>query len=108
MIFSHAKQTGHIDVAIPAWFINQQRRKKVTHWFQTMYDETQAITPIVRPIPCRFGCEDSLGLFYFPAGCVCYGDPIQALCLDHAIKCEPLEGVFMLAKWAPCGQNTSL
>lgn len=37
---------------------------------------------------CRFErCPNPVwGLYSAPRGCACYPDPVQALCLQHAIK----------------------
>lgn len=40
------------------------------------------------PLKCRFGCDEVVGIFYMPAGCVCYHDPVQALCGQHAISAQ--------------------
>jgi hypothetical protein len=39
-------------------------------------------------LKCRFGCEHVVGIFYIPDGCVCWPDPVQALCGQHAIKSQ--------------------
>src|SRR6185436_1375978 len=40
-------------------------------------------------VPCKFGCkDDACGVFYAPAGCICWDDPVQALCAQHALKAE--------------------
>lgn len=35
---------------------------------------------------CRFGCDEVFGIYYVPEGCVCWSDPVQALCAQHAYK----------------------
>jgi len=46
---------------------------------------------------CRFGHTDPVvGLFLVPAGCVCWSDPVQALCRQHLITAEsagPIEAI---------------
>ena len=41
--------------------------------------------------PCRFGCRDrAVGIFWFKGGdgCICWPDPVQALCAQHEIKAK--------------------
>jgi hypothetical protein len=36
---------------------------------------------------CRHGCESRVvGIFHAPGGCICFDDPVQALCAQHAQK----------------------
>jgi hypothetical protein len=36
---------------------------------------------------CRFGCDHPVaGLYFAPFGCICFPDPVQALCSQHAVK----------------------
>ena len=37
---------------------------------------------------CRFGCDEVVGIFAIPEGCVCWSDPVQALCGQHALKAQ--------------------
>jgi hypothetical protein len=40
-------------------------------------------------IECRFGCKSPVvGVFHTPQGCVCWPDPIQALCAQHANEAQ--------------------
>lgn len=39
-------------------------------------------------IKCRFGCHDPIGIYHVPKGCICWDDPVQALCVHHFIKAE--------------------
>jgi hypothetical protein len=40
-------------------------------------------------LTCRFGCKSPVvGVFHVPAGCVCWRDPVQALCAQHANKVQ--------------------
>jgi hypothetical protein len=39
-------------------------------------------------LKCRFGCDDPVGVYHIPAGCVCWTDPVQALCWQHADKAQ--------------------
>jgi hypothetical protein len=39
-------------------------------------------------IPCAFGCETAVGVFYAPDGCICMDAKVQALCAQHALKAE--------------------
>jgi hypothetical protein len=42
---------------------------------------------ILDNVPCRFGCrEPAVAIVHYPKGCICWPDPVQALCLSHAIK----------------------
>lgn len=49
-------------------------------------------------IPCRFHprCSDiATAIYYVPQGCICWDDPVQALCNQHAYKAET-DGPFKL------------
>lgn len=55
---------------------------------------------------CRFPtCSGNpVGLFHVPSGCVCWPDPIQALCAQHAVTAEstgPIICVFDFAEPQP-------
>jgi hypothetical protein len=40
-------------------------------------------------LKCRFGCGDPpVGIFHVPQGCVCFTDPLQALCLHHSERAQ--------------------
>jgi hypothetical protein len=40
-------------------------------------------------LKCRFGCDAAVvGIYHAPQGCVCWPDPVQALCAQHAIKAD--------------------
>ena len=40
-------------------------------------------------LKCRFGCDSPVvGIFYAKEGCLCWNDPVQALCDQHAINME--------------------
>lgn len=39
-------------------------------------------------LKCRFGCKNPVGIYHVPEGCICWADPIQALCMQHFIKAE--------------------
>jgi hypothetical protein len=41
---------------------------------------------VVTKVKCRFGCEHPVGIFWIPEGCVCWPDPVQALCEQHFVK----------------------
>ena len=53
------------------------------------------------PRECRFaelGCRSPpTGLYYFPGGCICFKDPVQALCDQHAYKATPIDGMSKIA-----------
>ena len=49
------------------------------------------LDPRAEAIPCRFfpACSDPAeAIWYVPKGCICWADPIQALCGQHAYKAE--------------------
>jgi hypothetical protein len=48
---------------------------------------------LVKELRCRFGCDNPIGIFYLPEGCACWDDPVQALCLQHYSKAEPIAGM---------------
>lgn len=53
-------------------------------------------------IKCRFGCDTPEGLYHVPSGCVCWSDPVQALCKQHEYTIETDGGeVTMIAKFTP-------
>lgn len=71
----------------------------MTHWFDKMYKEAPLLKPVVAPVMCQFGCEDSIGLFYTPDGCACWPTSrAMALCGQHAVGLEA-DTIIMLAKW---------
>ena len=37
-------------------------------------------------IPCRHGCVEAVAIVYAPEGCICFTDPVQALCEQHLLK----------------------
>jgi hypothetical protein len=38
-------------------------------------------------LKCRHGCSSPVvGIYHAPNGCLCFPDPVQALCGQHAIK----------------------
>lgn len=44
---------------------------------------------VLTNLKCRHGCSDSIvGIYYFPTGCVCSDEQVQALCLQHMKKAE--------------------
>ncbi|MGI0080494.1 MAG: hypothetical protein ACRECH_12830, partial [Nitrososphaerales archaeon] len=48
---------------------------------------------------CHFGCDEVIGLFYFPQGCVCFTDQFQYLCLQHAYNATPICGMYEVIYW---------
>lgn len=46
------------------------------------------VEPVVRAtLPCRFGCrEPAAAIVHYPAACICFADPVQALCRQHVEK----------------------
>lgn len=71
----------------------------MAHWLNDAYRDAPLLVPAIVPMPCRFGCEDSIGLFFMDEGCACYPDHIQALCAQHATTAEPLGSFIMIARW---------
>lgn len=59
----------------------------------------------ITDIPCRFGCDGPTTLFWFPRGCVCYPDQVQALCKQHEITAEPLESMSSIEVRAEKGET---
>ena len=48
-------------------------------------------------IPCRFGCRSpAVGIYYMPRGCICWPDPIQALCMQHFVTAESVGPVTLI------------
>lgn len=40
-------------------------------------------------IPCRHGCQSpAVEIVYVPEGCLCFEDPVQALCEQHLVTLE--------------------
>jgi hypothetical protein len=39
-------------------------------------------------LKCRFGCDVPVGIFHVPEGCICWDDPVQALCAQHIVTAE--------------------
>lgn len=39
-------------------------------------------------VRCRFGCPNPIGIFHVPEGCICWEDPVHALCEQHFITAE--------------------
>lgn len=41
-------------------------------------------------LKCRHGCDPQrhpvVGIYHAPQGCICWDDPVQALCIAHAVK----------------------
>lgn len=61
-------------------------------------------------IDCRFaelGCRSPAAeIVHVPIGCVCWDDPIQALCHQHLLTIEsrgPIETILVLNKTGPEG-----
>lgn len=54
----------------------------MTLWMKAAQEDLAAIK-------CRFGCDSPVvGIFHAPAGCICWRDPVQALCAQHAVTME--------------------
>lgn len=61
------------------------------------------ICPDCPPVACRFadkGCKDpAYAVFYMPDGCVCYKDPVQALCQQHIATMETIGSALLLLEF---------
>lgn len=56
----------------------------------------------IKTVRCRFGCTDMpIGIYHVPEGCICYRDPIQALCAHHFSRAQS-EGhiIWLIARFA--------
>jgi len=42
----------------------------------------------VSEVRCRFGCANPVGVYHVPEGCICWSDPVQALCAQHFLTAE--------------------
>lgn len=52
-------------------------------------------------VRCRFGCDEPIyGVFHIPSGCVCWPDPVQALCWQHTEKAQS-NGAITALVWRP-------
>ena len=75
------------------------RAMSAKEWLDAEYKDAPPLRPVVVPTPCRFGCPDSMGLFFTPEGCACWPDNhIMALCPEHAGKLEA-DSIRMIARW---------
>lgn len=59
------------------------------------------VTDGISRIKCRFGCDDPVVIVYAPEGCICWADPVQALCAQHLAKIESVGTVTILVKAIP-------
>lgn len=51
-------------------------------------------------VPCRFGCSDPVvAIVHAPAGCVCWSDPLQALCVHHLAKVQSSGPITIVADY---------
>jgi hypothetical protein len=60
-------------------------------------------TETIRPeIPCRFGCKaPAAAIVYVPEGCICWRDPVQALCEQHLVTMESTGPSFLILDLRP-------
>lgn len=50
--------------------------------------------------PCRFGCKDpAAGIYYVPNGCICWPDPVQALCAQHIETAESVGPLYCIVSF---------
>ena len=46
---------------------------------------------------CRHGDSNPVaGLYHAPEGCICFPDPVQALCSQHAVKCMQNNAMYLI------------
>jgi hypothetical protein len=51
-------------------------------------------------LKCRFGCDAPVyGVYSVPKGCLCWDDPVQALCRQHFITAESAGHIYLI--WSP-------
>lgn len=60
-------------------------------------------------VPCRFketGCTwPAAEVVYVPEGCICWSDPVQALCEQHLITLESIGPVTLIADLRQKGED---
>lgn len=62
-----------------------------------MSERRLASKEVLAQVRCRFGCADGpVGIFHVPAGCICWDDPVQALCQQHLTTAESEGPVILL------------
>jgi len=67
--------------------------------------ETRLALPV---IPCRFGCKDPAAVIvYLPEGCICWRDPVQALCQQHLVNMESTGPAFLIVDLRPTAVDNS-
>ncbi len=64
------------------------------------------VPEVVYELKCRYGCDrDIVGVFYFPYGCVCLEEQVQALCHHHMARAAgniqhgPMKRLLSLGDW---------
>jgi hypothetical protein len=66
-------------------------------------DELWTKSPKLTAVECRFsilGCRgEAVGIFHVPLGCVCWVDPVQALCAQHLEKAQSQGPITCLYDW---------
>lgn len=50
----------------------------------------------LRAVRCRFGCDAPVAIYHVPQGCICWADPVQALCAQHALKAQSTGAITMI------------
>jgi hypothetical protein len=59
-------------------------------------------------LKCRFGCDAPvLGIFHMPQGCICWTDPIQALCEHHADRAQSVGPIECIADFSAGARGTN-
>jgi hypothetical protein len=57
--------------------------------------------PFKKPYSCRFGDGEAIARFSLPGGCIAFPeDREQALCLHHAMRATPLDGMYLVADFS--------
>jgi hypothetical protein len=69
----------------------------------------QVVPEVVNNLKCRHGCDEGIvGIFYFPNGCLCFPDQIQALCRQHMERAAsnvthgPMMRLLSFGDWPDC------
>lgn len=54
-----------------------------------------------KDVKCRFGCDAPAVIVHAPKGCICWRDPVQALCMQHLITAESTGPITVLVDLRP-------
>jgi len=53
---------------------------------------------------CRFGCEAPVAIVHVPEGCICWSDPVQALCQQHLITAQSTGEIRLIVDFREAGE----